>query len=134
MDKMKKYFTMLLLLTILLMPIQTHALQSNNVYQMVYPRDDNDMIDDDTDTTRDNLDDNNDNNNNNRNNNRNNGILDNDVNDNNNNNRNNNGMNAITGDLDNDLDDNDSFTTYLIIGLSGIVLGAFGTYLFVKRD
>ena len=128
---MKKYLAMLFLLTVLLIPLNAEAFSSSRRSFIDYPRQDNENIDDNI-TTRtnplydDDLDDDNDLDNQTRDN----GLLNNDD-----NNRNDNGILGITDDLDTDLDDdNDNLVTYIIIGLAGIVLGAFGSYLFIKRD
>ena len=130
MDKMKKYLALVFLLTILIIPLSVDALDTSRRSLIDYPRNDADNLDDNTtrndplydnDLDDDNLNDNRDNN----------GLFNGNDND---NNGSDNGILGIMDDLDGDMEDDDNLVTYIIIGLSGIILGAFGAYLFIKRD
>ena len=123
---MKKYLTALLLSTILLIPFNVFATESPLPTVMEYPADIYDNGNNPTTRSQiddgdiDDLDD----------------LFDND----NRNNRNDNGINPINENIDpisdevEDDDDNDELITYIIIGLTGLVIGAFGSYLFIKKD
>ena len=120
---MKKYLTIVLLLTVLFLPMNFIFAQN--------PGDNDNLIDPWNDNDNNNLNNNNNDNLNNGNNNNNNGTNNNP---NNNNGLNNNNRPNNNNVIDDDLDDGSDIVNYVVVGISGIALGSLVTYFIVRKD